>query len=116
MNTHHLTNQARFIVGTRSQSGYILILSSIFLFVLIASSAHFFYRTTENTTMSGTSRDSTQALLLAESAMEHLRGQMVLNRLNTDNTTRVFRVGGTGTFRNNQIKPLADDFVFFITE
>ncbi|MFV2058196.1 MAG: hypothetical protein ACC707_17150, partial [Thiohalomonadales bacterium] len=67
----------------------ILILSAVFLFVLVASSAHFYYRTTENTSMTGIARDSNKALLMAESAMEHLRGEFVQSRLNTDNTTRV---------------------------
>lgn len=73
----------------RSQSGYILILSALFLFVLMAGSAHFFYRTTENTNASGTTRDSIQALLLAESVLELMRGQLVLNRLDSDNNVRV---------------------------
>jgi len=55
----------------------------------MAGSAHFYFRTTENTIASGTVRDSSQALLLAESAMELMRGQLVLNRLDSDNTTRV---------------------------
>lgn len=64
-------------------------MSAIFLFLLMAGSAHFYFQTSENTSASGTVRDSSQALLLAESAMELLRGQLVLSRLNTDNTTRV---------------------------
>jgi len=64
-------------------------MSAVFLFLLMAGSAHFYFRTSENTIASGTVRDSSQALLLAESVMELMRGELVLNRLNTDNTTRV---------------------------
>jgi len=79
----------QYLVKRKQQSGYILVMSAVFLFLLMAGSAHFYFRTSENTLASGTVRDSSQALLLAESVMELMRGQLVLNRLDTDNTTRV---------------------------
>lgn len=73
----------------RQQSGFILIFSIIFMFIMVTYSTHFFYRATENTIISGSDRDSKKALLLAESAMEYLRGVFVTNRLDTEMTIRL---------------------------
>lgn len=61
----------------RQQSGFIMILVAIFLLVLMVGSAQLFTRIAEDTVTSGTLRDSTEALMLAETAMEHLRGQYI---------------------------------------
>ena len=64
------------------QSGYLLILVAVFLLILTASSAQFFVRQTDNIRSSGALRDSTESLMLAETAMEMLRGQFI-NTLDT---------------------------------
>ncbi|MBI1195178.1 MAG: hypothetical protein GC138_04980 [Gammaproteobacteria bacterium] len=61
----------------KSERGYILLLVAIFILVLMSTSAQFFNRVTENTRMSGGMRDNNEAVLLAESALNHLMGQFV---------------------------------------
>ncbi|MBN4079139.1 hypothetical protein JYT26_00710 [Beggiatoa alba] len=52
------------------------------MLILMAGSAQFFNRITEDTITSGALRDSTSSLMLAETAMENLRGQFI-NALDT---------------------------------
>ncbi len=66
----------------QQQSGYIMLLVAIFLLILMAGSAQLFTRIAEDTITSGTLRDSTESLMLAETAMENLRGQFI-GTLNT---------------------------------
>ncbi len=66
-------------VGYKRQKGSILILVLFILGVLITSSMHFYSEVTESTKISGASRDNAESLLLAESAMELLRGQYIRN-------------------------------------
>ena len=73
----------------KEQKGYLLLIAIVFLFILGMASLHFFNRSSENLKMSGALRDSATAQLLAESAMEHMRGQFVMGRLDSDPTIRV---------------------------
>jgi len=59
-----------------------MLLVAIFLLILMAGSAQLFTRIAEDTISSGTLRDSSESLMLAESAMENLRGQFI-NTLDT---------------------------------
>jgi len=70
------------------QTGYTLVLVTVFLFILGAASIQFFNQSTESVKISGASRDSTQSLVLAEAAMEYLRGKFI-NNLDTSTTTKV---------------------------
>lgn len=76
MNTHRLV---RLPALPKRERGYILLLVTIFMLVLMGTSAQFFTRVTENTRMSGGMRDNNEAALLAESALNHLMGQFVNN-------------------------------------
>jgi Tfp pilus assembly protein PilX len=106
--------------SVQHQSGYILIFSVIFLFMMVIYSTHFFYRATESTIISGSDRDSKKALLLAESAMEYLRGVFISNRLDSDATIRVagckdaagktFDMCEAGLLQQNMSSP--DNFLF----
>lgn len=60
-----------------AQRGYILLIVALFLSVLMVASAQFFLKTTDHTTGSGMIRDSTQSVLLAESAMNMVMGQFI---------------------------------------
>jgi len=64
-------------------------MSAMFLFILTSASVNFLDRTTQSTQMSSAVRDNAQSMLLAESALEYVRGQFVNQLLNTDATTRV---------------------------
>lgn len=64
-------------------SGYVLPFTLALLAVLTVLSAGFFDRAADSAIFSGSMRDSTQALLLAESAMNRLHGQFV-NGKNVD--------------------------------
>lgn len=75
-------------VNLVKQTGYTLILVTIFLFIIGAASIQFFNQSVESVKISGASRDSTQSLLLAEAAMEKLRGKFIVN-LDTDTTAKV---------------------------
>ncbi len=65
------------------QNGSTLIIVMVMLVIMIGTSIHFFTQSTDSTKISGASRDSTQSLLLTESAMELLRGQFI-NKLDTN--------------------------------
>jgi hypothetical protein len=71
-----------------TQNGYTLVLVTVFLFILGAASIQFFNQSTESVKISGASRDSTQSLVIAEAAMEYLRGKFI-NDLDTNATTKV---------------------------
>ena len=58
----------------KKQSGYILIVSVILLGVMLIATLNFFEQSADSIQMSGYSRDSSEALLLAESAMNMLYG------------------------------------------
>lgn len=59
---------------TVHQQGYVLLLVAVFLIILTATSVHFVNELGEYTNVSGTARDSSASLMIAESALEHLRG------------------------------------------
>lgn len=77
------------------QQGAVLVLTVIFLFIMLGSSLHFFRQIMDDIKISGASRDSNESLLLAESAMELLRGRFI-NNLDTNPTINVTscNVGG----------------------
>ncbi|MDH5324188.1 MAG: hypothetical protein OEZ68_20015 [Gammaproteobacteria bacterium] len=54
------------------QSGYVLVLVTVFLIILAGSTIQFFNRTAENTQIAGMYRDNTASLLIAESALDFL--------------------------------------------
>jgi Tfp pilus assembly protein PilX len=70
-------------MNNKHQKGSTLILVMIMLAIMITTSIHFFTQSTDSTKVSGAARDSTQSLLLTESAMELLRGQFI-NQLDTN--------------------------------
>lgn len=72
----------------RTQSGYILLFAAIFLLILGIAASQMFSRSSESTMMSGAVRDQDKALLMAESALEHLRIRFATNRMDTDTTAR----------------------------
>ncbi|MDH5326110.1 MAG: hypothetical protein OEZ68_17510 [Gammaproteobacteria bacterium] len=72
----------------RQQTGYILLLASIFLLILGVAASQLFSRSSDSTQISGSVRDQDKALLMAESALEHLRIRFVTNRLDTDVSVR----------------------------
>ncbi len=74
MKTYHRQNP-----NIRQQSGAILIFVLVVLGILIISSTQFFSMATDSTKISGASRDSSESILLTESAMENLRGQFINN-------------------------------------
>ena len=57
------------------QRGYILLLVLIFIAILMGMGAHFFLRATDHTRESGSMRDMTESMLLAESAMNLVMGR-----------------------------------------
>jgi len=77
------------------QRGAVLILTLILLAIMVGSSLHFFGQTMDNTKIAGASRDSAESLLLAESAMELMRGRFI-NNLDTDATVNVAACDVTG--------------------
>lgn len=72
----------------QNQTGYILLLAAVFLLILGIAASQMFFRSTESTNMSGAVRDQDKALLLAESALEHLRIKFATQRMDTDGTVR----------------------------
>jgi len=106
--SHHL-------MDIRHQKGAILTLVLVILGILIATSMQFYAVSTDSTKISGAARDSSESLLLAESAMETLRGQFI-NDFDRDGIVSVVAcdVGGktidkceAGNIRNNIATPLA---------
>lgn len=61
----------------KGHQGYVLLITLLFTTIMIAAGIHFFTRTVEHTKNSGSMRDSTQASLLVESAMNLAMGQYV---------------------------------------
>lgn len=59
-------------ISKRHQSGYVLVLVTVFLMVLAGATIQFFNRTAENTRISNNYRDNSASLILAESAMEFI--------------------------------------------
>ncbi len=73
-------NHKRFIESQpvkQQQRGYIMLIVAVFLLVLLSGSAQFFSRIANDTQTSGMVRDSTESLMLAETAMELLRGRYI---------------------------------------
>ncbi len=108
-----MKNYSHYNLKVQRQNGAILILVLIILGVLIATSIQFFTVTTDSTKISGSARDSSESLLLAESAMEMLRGQFI-NDLDRDGVVSVANcaVNGltvdkceAGEIRNNIATP-----------
>ena len=66
----------------RQQDGFIVVVVAVFLLILMAGSAQLFGRIADDTRTSGVLRDSSASLMLAETAMEYLRGQYI-NTLDT---------------------------------
>lgn len=67
----------------RRQAGFILPFALVLLVLLIMLSAGFFNRSADSALFSGSARDSSQAMLLAESALNRLYGQFA-NGKNVD--------------------------------
>ena len=65
------------------QGGISLLLVLVLLVITAASSAYFHKSMVGNTRMSGANRDNAASLLLAESAMEKLRGSFIAVNCNT---------------------------------
>ncbi len=96
------------------QQGAILIFVLFILGILIVSSTQFFSMATESTKISGAARDSSESLLLTESAMEMLRGQFI-NNLDYEGVVSVASCDNSGVstdkceageIRNNMTTPL----------
>ena len=68
------------------QGGYVLVLVSVFLLILAGTSAQFYLRAVESTSIAGSMRDNAEAVLLAESAMHTLMGRFSIS-LDTNNDT-----------------------------
>ncbi|MFQ5470770.1 MAG: hypothetical protein ACE5EH_10765 [Gammaproteobacteria bacterium] len=68
----------------KKQSGYILLLVTMFLFILMGTSAQFMNRVSDGTKLSSMVSDNSESLLLAESAMNMLMGKFA-NTLDSDN-------------------------------
>ena len=62
------------------QSGYIIMVSVVLLGAMLLATLSYFERSADNIQMSGYNRDSAEALLLAESAMNTLYGQFKYGR------------------------------------
>ncbi len=56
----------------QAQSGYVLILTAMFLLILMGTSTQFYTRSLENTRLSGVERDKDLSFLTAEAAMNDL--------------------------------------------
>jgi len=97
------------------EKGYILLLVAVFIMILMASSAQFFSRVTENTRMSGGMRDNNEAALLAESALNHLMGQFV-NTLDADGNG-VADKADAGAIQANMADPttVLSPYMFYVS-
>lgn len=80
--------QPRLYPNQSRQSGYIILFAAVFLLILGIAASQLFSRSSESTLMSGAVRDQDKALLLAESALEHLRIRFATKRLDSDPTIR----------------------------
>ncbi len=89
----------------QQESGYILLMVAVFILILLGGSTQFFSRVTEATRMSGGIRDNTEALLLAESALNRLMGQFV-NTLDSDGNGTVDK-SQAGIIQANMADPRA---------
>lgn len=78
MQTRH-QKQLRCSHIVSSQKGYILIITIVLLSVLLIMSLNFFKRTADSLQMSGYNRESTESLVIAESAMNFLYGRYIYN-------------------------------------
>lgn len=64
-------------IQKKKSAGYIIMIVAVFLAVLGLTTMQYFTRSVEHAKLAGTNRDHGQSLLLAESAMEHLRGRFI---------------------------------------
>jgi len=95
----------------RRQSGYILVVSIILLGAMLIATLGFFEQSADSVQMSGYSRDSAEALLLAESAMNMLYGTFVFNK-DIDNDAIVDR---DETYDLNNPNPLPLPYMYFVS-
>jgi len=72
----------------RKQAGYIIVVTIILLGAMLLATLNYFEHSADSMQMSGYNRDASEALLLAESAMNMLYGQFIFGHDidNTDNT------------------------------
>jgi len=82
MQSTHTTiiKKRRNVNVPRRQSGSILILTVILLGAMLLATLSYFEQSSNSIQMSGYSRDSAEALLLAESAMSKLYGEFIFGR------------------------------------
>ncbi len=105
MTTHSQRPAAPLAQQRPREAGYILLMVAVFILILLGGSTQFFSRVTENTRISGGVRDNTEALLLAESALNRLMGQFV-NTLDSDIDGTVDKTEA-GLIQSNMADPRA---------
>lgn len=100
----------------RRQAGFILPFALVLLVILIMLSAGFFNRSADSAAFSGATRDSGQALLLAESALNRLYGQFASGK-NVDGQSGADKddIKGLRTVMATPPSPLNVKYVFYRT-
>lgn len=101
----------------RFQRGYILPLVAVLLIALMVSSLAFFNRANDATKLSGYTRDSTQAVILAESAVNLLFGKLRSNTMTVgdlNNDTLLDGAQARITVATPPL-PLALPYMFYVT-
>lgn len=98
----------------RHQAGFVLPFALVLLVVLIMLSAGFFNRSADSAVFSGTTRDSGQAMLLAESALNRLMGQFLSGKnVDGQNNTDSADAGSIRTSISSPPATLSVKYVFY---